>query len=336
MSIALDAMGSDAYPLPEIEAAKIFAGKTGKKIFLVGNKDILFKSCSESDFSGLPIEIVQADDVLEMGAHAVEETRSKPNNSMAIGLQLVRDGKADAFVTMGNTGAAMFNSLRTLGRIKNVSRPALTTYFPVKSGYCIVLDIGANADCRPEFLQQFAIMGTIYAQKMRKIENPRVGLLNNGEEGGKGNELARETYKVLENTKINFIGNVEAKDVFAGKADVVVTDGFTGNVFLKASEASAKFLTDILKENIKSSLKNKIGYLLAKSAFKEIKVKMDPRMVGAAPLLGIDGLSFVGHGRSDATAVVSGLELAQNAIDVNLVQQLRNVIQSSLSDDQKK
>lgn len=331
MPIVLDAMGSDDCPKPEIEAAIIAAKTMNEKIYLVGNRDVIFKHASESDFSGLPIEIVHAGDILEMGEKAVKSAQQKPDNSMAVGLQLVKDGKAGAFVTAGNTGAAMFNSLRKLGRIKNVARPALTTLFPTRTGHCIVLDIGANSDCRPEYLQQFAIMGSIYAEKMRKIKNPRVGLLNNGEEAGKGNELARNTYPFLENCGINFIGNVEAKDVFAGKADVVVTDGFTGNIFLKSSEAAAKMMSDILKESLMASLKTKIGGLLAKDAFKGLKTKMDPNAIGAAPLLGIDGLSFVGHGRSDSTALVNGMKLVKDAMDINLISALRETIQEKLS-----
>ena len=185
MPIVLDAMGSDDHPVPEIAAAIEFAKTTGEKVYFVGNKDVIFQHCSESDFSGLPIEIVHAEDILEMGEKAVKSTKAKPNNSMAIGLGLVKDGTAQAFVTAGNTGAAMFNSLRKLGRIKGVARPALTTLFPTAKGHCIVLDIGANADCRPEYLEQFAIMGSVYAEKMRGIKNPRVGLLNNGEEAGR-------------------------------------------------------------------------------------------------------------------------------------------------------
>ncbi|MBQ4515029.1 MAG: phosphate acyltransferase PlsX [Anaerolineaceae bacterium] len=332
MPIVLDAMGSDDHPVPEIAAAIEFAKSTGEKVYFVGNKDVIFKHCSESDFAGLPIEIVHAEDILEMGEKAVKSTQAKPNNSMAIGLGLVKDGTAKAFVTAGNTGAAMFNSLRKLGRIKGVARPALTTLFPTQNGHCIVLDIGANADCRPEYLQQFAIMGSVYAEKMRGIKNPRVGLLNNGEEPGKGNELAKSTYPLLENCGINFIGNVEAKDVFAEKADVVVTDGFTGNMLLKTSEATAKLMTAILKEGLMSSFKGKVAGLLAKPVFADLKKKLDPNEIGAAPLLGIDGLSFVGHGRSNSTALINGMKLAKTAADMDLIALIRDAVQTQLSE----
>ncbi len=332
MPIVLDAMGSDDHPVPEIAAAIEFAKNTGEKVFFVGNKDVIFKHASESDFAGLPIEIVHAEDILKMGEKAVKSSQAKPNNSMAIGLTLVKEGKANAFVTAGNTGAAMFNSLRKLGRIKGVARPALTTLFPTRTGHCIVLDIGANADCRPEYLQQFAIMGSVYAEKMRGIKNPRVGLLNNGEEDGKGNELARNTFLLLKDTDINFIGNVEAKDVFAEKADVVVTDGFTGNMLIKSSEAAAKMMTDLLKEGLMSSITGKIAGLLAKPVFKGLKAKLDPNEIGAAPLLGIDGLSFVGHGRSNSTALINGMTLAKSAADMDLIALIRDALQKKLSE----
>lgn len=333
MPIVLDAMGSDDHPVPEIAAAIEFAKSTGEKVYFVGNKDVIFKHCSESDFAGLPIEIVHAEHVLEMGEHPVEATRAKPDNSMSVGLKLVKAGSANAFITAGSTGAANFNSLRTLGRIKGVARAALTTFFPTKDGHTILLDIGANADCRPEYLQQFAIMGAIYAEKMRGIRNPKVGLLNNGSEPGKGNELAKSTYELLEKTsKINFIGNVEAKDVLAGKADVVVTDGFSGNVFLKASEATAKMMSGILKAGIYGSFRGKLSGLFGKRIFDDLKAKMDPNAVGAAPLLGVDGLSFVGHGGSNSTAIVNGMKLAKTAADMDLITLIRDAVQTQLSE----
>ncbi len=332
MPLVLDAMGSDENPVPEIAAAVEFTKKTGKKLYLVGHKDVIFRHCSESDFAGLPIEVVHAEDILEMGEKAVKSAQQKPNNSMAVGLSLVKEGKADAFVTAGNTGAAMFNSLRKLGRIKGVARPALTPLFPTKDDNCIVLDIGANADCRPEYLQQFAVMGSVYAQIMRGIENPRVGLLNNGEEPGKGNELMRGTYPLLEQCGINFIGNVEAKDVYAGKADVVVTDGFTGNMLLKATEGTAKMVMSMIKDAISSNALGMIGGALIKPSLGKLKKKLDPNSIGAAPLLGIDGLSFVGHGRSNSTAIVSALETAQRAVDADLLNQIKASLQEKLAE----
>jgi glycerol-3-phosphate acyltransferase PlsX len=331
MTIILDAMGSDKYPDPEIlgaiEAVKILS----EPIILVGNEEIIRPKLEQLSPGNSLISIVHAPEVVEMWDKPVESARSKPNNSMAIGVQLVKEGKGEAFVTAGNTGGAMFNALRVLGRIKGVQRPALTALFPTQKDKCIVLDIGANADCRPDFLLQFAVMGNIYAQHILNIEKPRVGLLSNGEEAGKGNELVKETYKLLEKSNLNFIGNIEGKELFGGEADVVVTDGFTGNILTKGSEAVAKLITDTLKAELKRTFSTKMGALLAKPAFAKIKGLVDPSEIGAAPLLGIDGLVFVGHGRSDAHAITSALLLANNAIKNNLLEHLRTDIANNLS-----
>ncbi len=332
MAIVLDAMGSDRYPEPEITAAVAAAELYGQEIILVGNQEILTGKLKAANTRSLPVRIVHAPDMLEMGEKAVASARSKPNNSMAIGMQLVKNGEAEAFVTAGNTGAAMFVALRTLGRIKGVQRPALTAQFPVKGGHCVVLDIGANADCRPDFLLQFAMMGSLYAERVLGKHNPRVGLLSNGEEAGKGNQLVHDAYPLLEGEpSINFIGNVEGKELFGGEADVVVTDGFTGNVMLKSSEAVAKLLVDTLKEELMSSTRTKLGAALAKPAFGSIRKLMDPGETGAAPLLGIDGMVFVGHGRSDARALVSAIRVANQAIQADLLGAMREQLQEKLA-----
>ena len=213
-----------------------------------------------------------------------------------------------------------------------VIRPALTGIIPVRGGHCVLLDIGANAECRPEFLVQFAVMGSIYAEKLLGVKNARIGLLANGEEAGKGNNLVRETYPLLEKSGLNFIGNVEGKELFGGQADVVVCDGFTGNILLKTSEAVAKLITDILKENLMASFRTKLGGALAMPAFAQIKKMMDPAEVGAAPLLGVDGLVFVGHGRSNARAMFSAVRIARQIVATDLLSSLRQAIQSRLSD----
>ncbi|HZW02788.1 MAG TPA: phosphate acyltransferase PlsX, partial [Anaerolineaceae bacterium] len=276
MTIILDAMGSDDYPLPEIQAAVTAAEEFGEEIILVGDEVLIAPRLAELNVKGLPVIVEHAPDVLEMGEKPVDAARRKPRNSMAVGLQLVKSGRGQAFITAGNTGGAMFNGLRVLGRIKGVARPALTALFPVKNGHTAVLDIGANADVRPEFLLQFAIMGSVYAEKVLHIPNPRIGLLSNGEEPGKGNQLVKDTYPLLEQSGLNFIGNVEGKELFGHMADVVVTDGFTGNVLLKSSEAVAKLLVDELKTELMSGTRTKIGALLAKPAFGKIKKMMDP------------------------------------------------------------
>ena len=331
MTIVLDAMGSDNYPDPEIQGAIDAAEILDDEIILVGQQELIEPKLNALNTKKLPIRIHHAPDVLEMTDKPVESARKKPENSMAVGLSLVKSGEAQAFVTAGNTGSALFNALRTLGRIKGVQRPALTALFPVQGGYCVVLDIGANADCRPIYLQQFGIMGSIYAEKVLSKTNPRVGILSNGEEAGKGNQLIKESYPLLEESGLNFIGNIEGKELFNGDADVAVTDGFTGNILLKSSEAVAKMVATALKNELMSSLRTKMGALLAKPALGAIKKLMDPSDIGAAPLLGIDGLVFVGHGRSNARAITSALRVAHNSIQENLLEALSAAIQEKIS-----
>jgi glycerol-3-phosphate acyltransferase PlsX len=331
MRIVLDAMGSDTHPEPEIQAA-IDAGKLfGDDIILVGDANVLKPRLKELGGERPPVKLIHAPEVLKMTDKPAENARRKAQNSMAIGMELVKNAEAEAFVTAGNTGGAMATALFQLGRIRGVKRPALTALFPVKGGYCVVIDIGANAECKPEYLQQFAVMGSLYAQKVLRIENPRVGLLSNGEEPGKGNILVKETYPLLESSGLNFIGNVEGKEIFGGFTDVVVTDGFSGNILLKTSEAVAKFLFEIIKAELTSTTITKIGALLAKPAFLEVRKLLDPAEVGAIPLLGIDGLVFVGHGRSDARALVSAIRVARQAVEVDLLSALRTAIQERLS-----
>jgi glycerol-3-phosphate acyltransferase PlsX len=231
---------------------------------------------------------------------------------------------------MGNTGGAMANALIQLRRIRGVMRPALTALFPVKTGRTVVLDIGANAECKPEYLVQFAAMGSVYATSALGKRDPKVGLLSNGEEAGKGNELVKAAYPLLEASGVNFIGNVEGKELFAGHADVVVTDGFTGNVLLKSSEAVAKLMTEVIREQMMGSLRTKIGGMLARPAFGYVRAMLDPAEVGAVPLLGIDGLVFVGHGRSQAKAVVSAIRLARQSVEAGLLESLKSAIESGL------
>ena len=331
MTIILDAMGSDDRPIPEVKAAVTVSNALKEEIILVGDEEQLKTLLQDIPGDKSRIEIVHAPEALDMSDHIVD-ARAKKQNTMRIGMELVKEGRGDAFVTAGNTGMAMYFAKKVLGDINGVNRPCLSGLFPVRNGHAVVLDIGANAECRPEFLVQFAIMGKIYAQRMLGIDNPRIGLLSNGEEEGKGNNLVRETYPLLEATDLNFIGNVEGKELFGGQADVVVTDGFTGNVLLKSTEAVAKLIIDILKEELMSSFRTKMGALLAKPAFGKIKQMLDPSEIGAAPLLGIDGLVFVGHGRSDAKAMVSAVRGAKHAVDNNLLSELRKAIAESIQE----
>jgi glycerol-3-phosphate acyltransferase PlsX len=250
---------------------------------------------------------------------------------MAVGLNLIKSGQAEAFVTAGNTGAAYFNAVTILRRLEGISRPALTAVIPVKNRKCIFMDTGANADCRPEFLLEFAVMGSVYASKLFDSPSPKIGLLSNGEEAGKGNQLVKEAYPLLQKSGLNFYGNVEPKEIFAGQVDVVVSDGFSGNVFIKSSEAVAKLIIDSLKTEISVRFLSKIGYLLAKPAFLSLKKLLDPSETGAAILLGVNGLVFIGHGRSDAKALVSAVKLARNSITSELLATLKSEIHQKLT-----
>jgi phosphate acyltransferase len=331
MTIILDAMGSDKYPDPEIQGAIDAARQFGEEIVLVGKQDLIEPKLKALNPGSLPVRIHNAPDVLEMGDHVVESAMKKPQNSMAIGMELVKAGQGSCFVTAGSTGAAMFVALRTLKLLPGVQRPALTAIFPTRTGRCVVCDIGANADCRPEFFPQFAVMGSVYAEKVLGINQPRIGLLANGEEAGKGNALVKSSYPMMAASGINFIGNTEPKELFGGHADVVICDGFTGNIMLKSSEAVAKLITDTLKEELMSGWVHKIGALLIRSSFTRVKKLIDPSEVGAAPLLGINGLVFVGHGRSNARAITSAIAVARQAAKVNLLDEMKLAVQEKLS-----
>ncbi len=330
MRIILDAMGSDNHPDPEVQAAVEASRLLGDEIILVGQEPLLRSKLDALDTSGASARIVHAPEVLEMTDKPATAARRKAQNSMAVGMDLLKAGEGDAFVTAGNTGGAMATALFRLGRIRGVKRPALAAPFPTRKGMCVVVDVGANAECRPEFLVQFAVLGSVYAEHLLGVKEPRVGLLSNGEEPGKGNDLVKATYPLLEKSGLNFIGNVEGKELFGGEADVVVTDGFTGNVLLKSSEAVTKLLIDLLREGLLSSPVTKIGALLAKPAFARVKEVLDPSRIGAVPLLGIDGLVLVGHGRSDAATMVSALRAAHEAAEQGLLDKLRSAIEERL------
>jgi glycerol-3-phosphate acyltransferase PlsX len=335
MRIVLDALGSDTCPEPEIQAALQAARLFPDEIFLVGPEDQLKPRLHSFNGTAAHLHIVHAPEAITMQDKglklALMAKRPTARNSMAVGMDLVKHGEADVFVTAGNTGGALATAYYRLGTIEGVERPALTALFPVKNGNCVVLDIGANPDVRPEHLLQFAIMGSIYAEKVLGVQRPRVGLISNGEEPGKGNQLVKDTFPLLVGSGLNFIGNLEGKELFGGMADVAVTDGFTGNVLLKSSEAVAKLITDMLRQELTGSLRTKIGALLAKSAFGNIRKMLDPAEIGAAPLLGIDGLVFIGHGRSDARALVSAIRTARQAVEADLLQALQLAIEERLA-----
>ncbi|NPA30611.1 MAG: phosphate acyltransferase PlsX [Chloroflexi bacterium] len=336
MRIVLDAMGSDAHPEPEVQAIVEAARRWPEDTFyLVGREDQV-KPRLDALAPPPNVVFVHAPEVFAMTDKPGETVRRKPNTSMAVGMRMLKEGRADAFVTAGNTGGALANALFILGRIRGVRRPGLIGAFPSRKERVLVMDIGANAECKPEYLLQFAIMASIYAEEILGRARPRVALLSNGEEAGKGNDLVKATYPLLAESGLNFIGNVEPKEIFAGEADVVVTDGFTGNVFLKTSEAVVGLLVDVLKDALMASPRTKLGALLAKPAFAHLKALLDPSEAGAAPLLGINGLVFVGHGRSDARALLAALRTARQAVQVHLLDKLTAGIAARLQSPQGK
>jgi len=328
-------MWSDDFPTPDVIGAVLAAREYGVEIILVGDETKIGPVLAAQNPGDLPIRVVHAPEMLTMEdkdmALVLKARRPTSKNSMALGIDLVKNGQAEAFVTAGNTGAASVTAYFRLGTIPGVDRPGLAPVFPTASGTCVVLDVGANPDCKPENLLQFAIMGGIYAEKVRGVENPKIGLLSNGEEAGKGNDLVKHTYPLLKGSGLNFYGNIEGKELIGGKVDVAVTDGFTGNVLLKSSEAVAKLLMDKIKEAIQTgSLRAKLGGLLVRPALKGIKKLMDPAEEGAAPLLGVNGLVFIGHGRSDAIAIKNAVRLANNAVKANVLESIRTAIEHSL------
>jgi len=328
-------MGTDECPLPDVSGAVAAAREYGVEIILVGDEARVRPALEAQNAKDLPIRIVHAPDMLTMedkGEKLVLKARSKDaKNSMAVGIDLVKKGEADAFVTAGNTGAGMVTALFRLGRIRGVDRPALAPIFPTAKGFCVVLDIGANPDCKPENLAQFAILGSVYAEKVRGVKNPKVGLLSNGEEEGKGNELVKAATPLMKTAPINYYGNVEGKELIGGAVDVAVTDGFTGNVTLKTSEAVAKLITDKIRELIKNgNLITKIGGLLVKPALSEIKTMLNPDEQGAAPMLGINGLVYIAHGRSDAYAIKNAVRVAKEAVEVKVLDAMKSAIEESL------
>ena len=246
---------------------------------------------------------------------------------MVVGMQMVRQGQAQAFVTAGNTGGALAAALFNLGRIKGVKRPALATVFPTRHGHCFLLDMGANADVKALYLLQFAIMGAVYAERVLGFDSPRIGLVSTGEERGKGNQLVREAYELLEQSDLNFVGNVEGKDIPRGLADVVVTDGFTGNVIIKLSEGVGGLLMEIIEEEIRQRPVAMAGALLAKGAFGAVKGRLDYRKYGGAVLLGVDGIVIIGHGRSDAIAIERAVEVAYQAVNEQVVDVIRSGVE---------
>jgi glycerol-3-phosphate acyltransferase PlsX len=316
-TIAVDAMGSDQAPRPEVEGAILAARHHDVRVLLVGKEDVIRAELAEHPAAeALPIEVVHASEVIGMQEKAAHAVKQKRDSSMRVGLRLVREGGAAGFVSAGNTGAAMVTAKLVLGVLPGVDRPGLAAVFPTAAGTAsIMLDVGANVDTKPHNLQQFAIMGELYfrnifAGRFPSAENPRVGLLSIGEEESKGNELTREVFKILKALPINFVGNVEGRDLYNGNVDVIVCDGFVGNVALKISEGLVDTVRAMLKESLQATITRQVGYLLARRAFQDFKKRLDYSEYGGAPLLGVKGVAIVSHGSSNSVAIKNAIRVA--------------------------
>ena len=327
MKIVVDAMGSDNFPMPDVEGAIRAAREWGDEIILVGDEAIITKAVTQHDTAGLSITIKHASQAVSMTDKPSDIVRGKPDSSMHVGMTLVKEGEADAFVSAGNTGGTLAVAmLATLRRIKGVKRPAIGAFFPIPTRP-MLLDNGANADCTPEILHQFAIMGNLYYTRVMKTKNPRVALLSNGEEDGKGSQLVKDTIPLLKNSDLNYIGNIEPKQFFLhDTADIIVTDGFTGNIMLKTAEATAKMLFRNIRHEIEAGLVTKIGAALAKPALKRVAAQLDPHEIGGAPLLGVNGVVIICHGSSNAHAMHQAVGQARLSVMNNIVDTIRQGI----------
>lgn len=322
MRIALDAMGSDARPVPDVDGAVQAAREYGISVVLVGDESKLKTELAKYDTRGLDLPIVHTPAEIEMTEH-VDAVKSKKDASMNVGVRLVKEKGADAFVTAGNSGAAMAAALFGLGRIHGIERPALGSVFPTADGRCFILDIGVNTEVKPEYLYQFAVMGSAYAKRVMGIANPRVALLSNGEEEGKGPMVVRDAYALLKNSKLHFVGNAEGKDVPHGMADVIVCDGFAGNVLIKASEGVAETLVGFIKDEIKKRPLAVVGALLARPAFDALKIRLDYAEFGGGILLGVDGVTIIAHGRSNAKAIKNAIRVGKQAAEGRMLDAIR-------------
>ncbi len=321
MKLAVDAMGSDSYPVPDVAGAVLAAREAGRGdgIMLVGDEGRIRAELEKHETADLPLSIVHASEVIEMIDRPAQAIKSRPDSSIVVGMNLVKSGAADAFVSAGNTGGVLAGALFRLGRVRGIKRPGLTTLFPLPTGPVVLLDVGANADCKAEYLHQFGLMGSAYAERVLGRTSPTVALLSNGEEPGKGNALVKEAYGLLHASPLNFIGNIEPKEFVTGVADVVVTDGFTGNVAVKLAESISKMLINMIGDQIRASPITMLGGLLAKPAFRRVKEQLDPFKIGGVVLLGVRGVVIVAHGRSNDVAMKNAIRQARVAVEGELL-----------------
>jgi phosphate acyltransferase len=326
-TIALDAMGGDHAPRAEVEGAILAVRELDVRVLLVGIESTVRHELNRHRYRGQAIELVHSTEVITMRDSPSQAFRRKKDSSLHVAAKLVRDGKAEAVVSAGNTGAVMTVARFVLGTLPSVDRPALAAAFPnMKEKVSVVLDVGANVDSKATQIEQFAVMGEIYYRTIFGVRRPRVALLSIGEEEMKGNELTRESFNRLKNTSLNFVGNVEGRDVFRGDVDVIVCDGFIGNIALKISEGLVEHIGGMLKRAIKSSLRSQLGYALSKRAFDDFRKRTDYSEYGGAPLLGVRGITIIGHGRSNANAIKNAIrvaaELCRSRVNEKIEQEL--------------
>lgn len=328
MIIAVDAMGGDQGLLATVKGSIEAIKELGVNIILIGNEEKIKNEILKNNYCGSDIEIINAEEVITNDEEPAMAIRRKKKSSMVIGLNLVKEGSADAFVSSGSTGALLAGGLFIVKRIKGIDRAALAIPYPTKRGVSLLLDAGANTDCKAKYLQQFAIMGSIYTEKILNIGNPKVSLINIGTEEGKGNELSKEAYLLLRSSNINFVGNIEARDIPEGVADVLVCDGFVGNIILKLTEGLAMSIFSMLKDEFMSSIKSKIGALLLKSGLKKFKKRLDYTEYGGAPLLGTRGVVIKAHGSSDAKAIKNAIKQAKVFVENKVIEKIEDEISS--------
>jgi len=337
LKIAVDAFGGDNAPEAVVKGCVAAASMCDAEIILVGKEKVIAELLKKEEVPTGKIRIHNAEEIIETGDVPVEAIRRKKDSSLVVALNLVKTGEADAVVSAGNTGAYLAGSFRYLGRMDGVKRPALTTVMPTVGTPSVILDIGANADCRPAQLVQFAQMGAVYAENVLDIKNPRVALLNIGAEEAKGNALTKETHQLLKTAPVNFIGNIEPRDVPYGLADVIVCDGFTGNVVIKLIEGSASALFSMLKEAFYKNIFSKLAAAVLKPGLVKVKRRMDYSEYGGAPFLGIDGVVFKAHGSSDAkaikNAVIAAARYVETGVNEKIKQSLSLYVAEEVVDD---
>lgn len=328
MKIAVDAMGGDNAPATVVEGAVQATRELDVELILVGNQAMVSEALSEHRTQDLSLSVIHASQQVAMDESPSSVIRKKKDSSICIATNLVKKGEAVAVISAGNTGASMATGLFSLGRLSGVERPAIATPLPTLTGTAIMIDVGANVDCKPSHLLQFAIMGRIYAEKIFGIPNPSIGLLSIGEEDGKGNELTKEVFGMLKGSSLHFVGNIEGRDVYSGGADVIVCDGFIGNVALKISEGLSDAMIQFLKQEILSSTAGKLGYSLLKSSFSRFRKKVDYAEYGGAPLLGLDGISIICHGHSSPHAIKNAIRVAKESFERGVNQHIKEQIET--------